>query len=447
MLSLVPKSLTEFLDIKDSLPTRAQALIRKFLILSALQSSLFMISQTFYILYVMDLVSDVEVGILVAVSFFIQAVIDYPSGVLGDWLGQRWILLVSFFSYGISYFLLAFSTNFTHLLLVYILVAFASSQQTGALQSWFDNNYKHASANLDPDRKIYQRFLGKINMVVGLAWAGSILVGGLAAYLFSRELVFFLQSFGMLGLGIISAIYVRDLPGVTKPELNISSYFGILGEALKFSFLRKDILIFILGFCLIQSVWSIWGTFILFPLYFGYTGTDFGAGTFRFLAWVNQSLTASRAARIASDLKPSTWLPLTEIIIMLGYFGSFALIFHFFPFSNSFQPVPIILTLFTFIILDAVVNMSVIIQQRLYLDIIPDKIRNSIYSLVPTLALITSAPFVAFGGTLITIGYSGTLVVLSIIGIVAVSFHFVAFRLMPQDILTNNKSESETLQV
>ena len=119
MLSLVPRSLTEFLDIEDSLPIGAQALVRKFLILSSLQSSLFMISQTFYILYVMDLVSDVEVGILVAVSFFIQAIIDYPSGVLGDWLGQRWILLVSFCSYGISYFLLAFSTTFTHLLIVY----------------------------------------------------------------------------------------------------------------------------------------------------------------------------------------------------------------------------------------------------------------------------------------------------------------------------------------
>ena len=442
MENLVPKSLAEFLDIKESLPVKAQDLIRKFLILSGLQSSLFMISQTFYILYVMDLVSDVEVGILVAISFLIQAVIDYPSGVLGDWLGQRWILLVSFCSFGISYFLLAFATNFTHLLVVYILTAFASSQQTGALQSWFDNNYKHVSDNLDPDRKIYQIFLGKINMIVGFSWAGSILVGGLSAYLFSREFVFFLQSFGMIGLGITSAVYVRDLPGVIKPKLNFSSYFGIMGEALKFSFTKKHILTFIVGICLIQSVWSIWGTFILFPLYFGYTGTDFGAGGFRFLAWVNQSITASRAARIASELKPSKWLPITETIVMLGYFGSFAIILYFFPFSNSFEPVPIILTLLSFIILDAIVNMYIILQQRLYLDIIPDKIRNSIYSLVPTLALITSAPFVAFGGTLITIGYSGTLLVLSIIGIIAVGFQVLAFRLMPENILSNSGNDS-----
>jgi uncharacterized membrane protein len=78
VLNLSPKSLVEFLEIKDSLPIQAHALVRKFLILSGLQSSLFMISQTFYILYVMDLVSDVEVGILVAISFLIQAVIDYP---------------------------------------------------------------------------------------------------------------------------------------------------------------------------------------------------------------------------------------------------------------------------------------------------------------------------------------------------------------------------------
>jgi MFS family permease len=441
VLNLSPKSLVEFLEIKDSLPIQAHALVRKFLILSGLQSSLFMISQTFYILYVMDLVSDVEVGILVAISFLIQAVIDYPSGVLGDWLGQRWILLVSFCSYGISFFLLAFATNFTHLLFVYILTAFASSQQTGALQSWFDNNYKFASEDNDPNRKIYQIFLGKINMLVGFSWAGSILFGGLFAYLFSREIVFLLQSFGMVGLGIISAIYVRDLPGVIKPELNLSSYFKIMGDALKFSFTKKHIFTFIIGICLIESVWSIWGTFILFPLYFGYTGTDFGAGGFRFLAWINQSMTASRAAKVASGLKPSKWLPITEIIVMLGYFGSFAIIFFFFPLSDSFQPVPIILTLVVFIFLDAVVNIYIVLQQRLYLDIVPDKIRNSIYSLIPTLALITSAPFVAFGGTLITLGYSNTLIILSIIGTVAVGFQVFAFRIMPKKLLSNNGNE------
>jgi hypothetical protein len=242
----------------------------------------------------------------------------------------------------------------------------------------------------------------------------------------------------MIILGIISVVYVKDLPGVIRVETNLSSYFGILGEALKFSFTKKHILTFIIGVCLIQAVWSIWGTFILFPLYFGYTGTDFGAGVFRFLAWINQSLTASRAARISAELKPSKWLPITEAIVMLGYFGSFAIIIFFFPFSNTLQFVPIILTLLSFVILDAVVNMYIILQQRLYLDIIPDKIRNSIYSLVPTLGLITSAPFVAFGGTLITIGYSGTLIVLSVIGIIAISFQVLAFRLMPEGLLSNN---------
>lgn len=440
------KPLIRFLEIEEKLPIRAHKLIQKYLILSSFQSSLFMISQTFYILYVMDIVSDVEVGILVAISFFLQATIDYPSGVLGDWIGQRWILLVSFFSYGVSYYLLAFTETFTELIIVYALTAFASSQQTGALQSWFDNNYKIASEEKDPERKIYQIFLGKINMIVGFSWAFSIIIGGLLAHLLSREVVFFIQSFGMVFLGIISILYITDLPGVFKSEPGIRSYFNIMRDALKFSFTKNYIFLLIIGVCLLEAVWSIWGTFILFPLYYGYTGSDMGAGVFRFLAWINQSITAGKAAKVASNLSPRKWLPITELIIIIGYFGSFAIIFYFFPLIDSLSLVPIILALTTFIFFDAIVNIMVILQQRLYLDIIPDKIRNSIYSLIPTLSLIVSVPFVIFGGTLITIGYSNTLIILAIFGVFAVGFLIAAFKIMPKKILspTNNSTVKTT---
>jgi MFS family permease len=107
------------------------------------------------VLFVLDIVSYEELGKLAALSFIVQAVFDYPSGTLGDWIGQRWILAIAFISYGISYWLLAFADSFESLAIVYILSAFAASQESGALQAWFDNNYKTATEDIDPERKFY----------------------------------------------------------------------------------------------------------------------------------------------------------------------------------------------------------------------------------------------------------------------------------------------------
>ena len=88
-----------FLGIRESLPHNAQGLIQKFLILASFQSMIFFVSGTFYVLFIIDKVGFTELGILVGISFLVQATLDYPSGSLGDWLGQRWILATAFFTF------------------------------------------------------------------------------------------------------------------------------------------------------------------------------------------------------------------------------------------------------------------------------------------------------------------------------------------------------------
>lgn len=97
-----------------------------------------------------------------------------------------------------------------------------------------------------------------------------------------------------------------------------------------------------------------------------------------------------------------------------------------------------------FLFLDAVVNIQDVLRQRLYLDMIPDSIRNSMYSLIPTLALLTSVPFVAIGGSILSFGYSITLILISLIGIIGVSFLIVAFKAMPKDILITDNKHNKT---
>jgi MFS family permease len=431
----------KFLGIKSKLPPNAQGLVQKFLFLSSLQSSFFFISGTFYVLFVIDKVGFIDLGVLVGISFLVQAILDYPSGSLGDWIGQRWILAIAFMSYGLSYGLLAFfADSFFDLMIVYILVAFASSQESGALQSWFDNNYKFVSNQIDSDRTIYQIFQGKISMFIGLLWAFTILIGGLLATLFFRETVFAIQSFGMFVLATLSLIYVKDFPGIQKTEKSIRKYFAIIIEGLQFTFTRSYVFFFVAGVCLSGALWSVWGNMILFPMYYGYTGSDLGAGIFRFLAWINASITAGKAAEISTKLDVKKWIPRIEFIVMVGYFGFFAILIFFLPFQGSINFAAIILALGVFLLLDIFSNISFILRQRLYLDMIPDEIRNSVYSLVPTLTLIISAPVIVIAGNFIgIIGTSVTLVILTLVACVAVALMSVAFRVMPKEIMSTKK--------
>ena len=432
--------LIRFLGVSDHLPKRAQYLIQKFLVIASAYSSLFFISGTFYVLFVLDIVSYEELGKLAALSFIVQAVFDYPSGTLGDWIGQRWILAIAFISYGISYWLLAFADSFESLAIVYILSAFAASQESGALQAWFDNNYKTATDDIDPERKFYQKFLGKFNMIQGFIWAFTILIGGfIATYLF-RETVFVLQAVGMIILGIISIFVIKDLPGTKKSEQSVKKYFGLLKEGVMFVVTTKHIFFFVVGLCLLNSMWMIWGNMILFPMYYGYTGSDLGAGIFRFIAWINQSATASYAGKISTKLNFRRWIPRLEWLVMFGYFTSFALILFIFPLKESLNLAPIALAIIAFAFFDFSANIMFVLRQRFYLDTIPNHIRTSIYSLIPTTVLIVSAFFMIFAGSFIEdYGFTITLIGMACIGTIAALIMYYGFRFMPQNKTSSNK--------
>lgn len=402
---------------------------------------IFFVSGTFYVLFIIDKVGYAELGILAGFSFLVQAILDYPSGSLGDWIGQRWILAISFFTYGLSYLLLVIAKNFSDLLIVYLLAAFAASQESGALQSWFDKNYKFAAKEVDIDRRIYQLFQGKITMLLGLLWAAAILVGGILATYFFRETVFAVQSIGMFFLSFASFIFVKDLPGYKKPAASLKQYFHIFIKGLEFTFTKNYIFFFVVAICISSALWAVWGNMILFPLYFGYTGNDLGAGIFRFLAWVGAAITASKAAQVATRLNERKWIPRLELLMMLGYFGFFGLLITIFPLNNEFNISGIILTIVAMFILDMGINAADNLRKKLFLDLIPDEIRNSIYSLIPTLALIVSAPVVTIAGGIVeTGGFPQTLAALAGISTISAFFFFISTKKMPLVELKSNDS-------
>ncbi|MHA2031865.1 MAG: hypothetical protein ACW99Q_21000, partial [Candidatus Kariarchaeaceae archaeon] len=50
---------------------------------------LLMLTNTFIILFALETLSLSQLGIVLAIQYIVQALTDYPTGALGDWIGQR----------------------------------------------------------------------------------------------------------------------------------------------------------------------------------------------------------------------------------------------------------------------------------------------------------------------------------------------------------------------
>ena len=110
------------------------------------------LSSTFYILFVIDNVGFTLAAVTTSVMLITQLIFDYPSGSLGDWIGQRWILAIAFVCYSLQLFLLISAQTFPDFVLISIITGFGNAQSSGAFETWIDNNYRKAVGKDDSER-------------------------------------------------------------------------------------------------------------------------------------------------------------------------------------------------------------------------------------------------------------------------------------------------------
>jgi MFS family permease len=394
----------EFLGI-ETLPDKAQTLLNKYVILSLTGAFLGNLSSTFFILYIIDAVGYAQAGIITSFMLFIQLVTDYPSGSLGDYIGQRWVLAIANVCYAIFYYLLAISNTFNGFLLVAFFGGLGNAQASGALGTWLDNNYRNVVDQADPERKIYgfsQARIGSLNRIV---MAGTFIVGGTLATSISRDFVFAFQAILSLFLLILVLFIVKDVETTSDPVLSgtkptmAASLFG----GLQFFLSSKTAFFFLLGSSLVFTGLNVWGQLILFPIYFGYSGTDSIASTFRsimFLIGIPIGIYMARVSLKFSNESLPIWLFVTTLL----YYLPFMMLLTILPIENTLSPIGLVLTalLLTFSV-NCLFDVAGTLNQRTLVDLVPSENRNAVYSLIPTLISIFGIPFIALAGQLIEI--------------------------------------------
>lgn len=382
--------LNNYLGIKQ-LPARAQYYIRAFLLFQSLSSFLLLLSNTFFVLYSLDRIGFALTSVTLSFSFLVQLIFDYPSGSLGDYIGQRWVLIISYVSYGIAFLLTASAYSFSGFMIIAFFNGFGNAQNSGAIATWLDNNYQRVVGDSDPERKIYGFGRARVLTMTRVVSALSFMVGGFLATFISRQFVFGFQAVAVILIIILVYLVVTDekedvsIGDSEKERHSSNNYFKHLVGGVKFLLSSKEAFFFIFGSALLFASFTIWGNLILFPIYFGYSGSDGLASSLRtivFIVGVPISLyTAKISRRFTTDKVPHVTL-----LFVLFFYPSFILLTTIMPIANELN---LIACLISLIILNSTIptlfDLGIILRQRVMVDLVPSEHRNAIYSLIPTI--------------------------------------------------------------
>jgi MFS family permease len=433
---------------------KALHLGRILMILLPSANIIFTLSTTFYTIFIAEALGGPGgfidglglLGVLVAVEMITQTILDYPSGALGDAIGQRWVIAIGNSLYGIVFLLVSFitpSTPFIYLIGIFVLQGVAESQISGAWGAWFDNNYKVAMPN-DKDRKTYGVFWGRMGMISQIASTAALIPGSILAVILRRPFVFQLQAVGALFFALLVLRYIRDFPEVEalrEKRPSMKEYTSLLKEGVVYLWRTPYVKYLVLGSMLALSAISVWGQLILFPLYYSYLITDVAVASYRTLAFIPGVAANERSGIWSQKFEPKKWIPRLRLLQACGFVFFILLaimMFVFPPVSDTSQlfslvwpftniilielpvqhVIPIILLFSLFTVTMFFGGFAEILTQRVLLDVIPSRNRNSLYSLQPTILLILSTPQIAAMGWLIpVIGFPATLLICSAVSL------------------------------
>lgn len=422
-----------FFGLKDS-PPAILGMARVMAFFLPMVAATVTLSTTFYVIFIAtalgkgDFIQGMAlIGPLIVIQMAVQTALDYPTGTLGDWIGQRFVLSFAFGLYALTFYLISQVTSDTPYILlvaIYAIQGAADAQQSGAWGAWFDNNYRVAVPK-DTDRKQYGVMQGRIGMLFQIVSTLSLIPGSVMALVYGRVWVFQLQSMLCVVIAISILYALRDLPEVRKSRPKRPStkdYGSLLKSGVAYLVGNRFLKYVVFGSMLASSSIIVWGNLILFPMYYLYLLTDVAVASFRTMLFIPGVFAQGVSGSWSRRFEPKIWIPRFRAIQMCGFvfFVVFAAIMFLLPPSTDptlvqlFLPftsipiiqipyhnaLPLLVILTTFVSTSFFGGFADILTQRIVIDSIPNRIRNSIYSLMPAIATILAMPQIALFGWL-----------------------------------------------
>ncbi len=439
--------ITSYFGLRDATPEVIR-LAKIYTSLGLIMQVAFTISTTFYLIFVANalggggetgyIVGMTYVGFLVIIEMAVQTLFDYPTGVIGDWLGQRYILLTAYLTYAVAFYLVSIVTPnppFLLLVLIYAMMGFAGSQQSGAMGSWFDSNWQVTMPE-DEGRKEYGVFQGKLGMLYWFTNTLILIPGSILASIFGRPWVFQIQAIMCVIIAFLCVKYVKNLPDTDELDQKrptMDEYFSLLREGVQFLFSSSYVKYLLVGTMLVNSCITVWANLILFPMYYSYLISDVAVASMRTIVMLPMVFYSERSGVWAKNFEPKKWIPRFRFLQSAGalFFWIFAIIMFIFPVPPPDAPMidyylpgtgililrvpvdsllPVTIMILVFFSVGIFLQLANVLTGRVFVDAIPNRVRNGVYSLFPTVILLLGIPQIAFFGWLISVSIPLTLI-------------------------------------
>ena len=400
---------------------KSQSLAIKYFLLSSTQTAQAVIASTFLVLFLLEVISFAELSLLLAIRFGLILLLDYPTGALGDTIGHKIVLAFAYVSYALSILCLLTGNSFVELIPFTILTAIGRSQESGVLQSWFDNNYRSIIETLDDDRKIYGEFIGKMRANSGLISGMLFIVGGVIAVVFSRKALFTIQLYLVLIALLFIILLMTREEGAGTSHRTLRTYIDRFIGGLQFAVSSQGIFLYFLGFTtLFAAFGSIWYEMMLMPLYRSYSGSDEYTGLLRAIIYGTLVFWQLVAAQISKKVeKPYRGLFLSNFVLSIIFFVLLFIFYKLFSPPNTFMWSYYVGVILLFQIISICDSFDSIFRQRLLIELVPDKYRTAVYSLIPTLIVLFSIPLIILAGFIITYyGFTAGILLMLCIGLI-----------------------------
>ncbi len=189
----------------------------------------------------------------------------------------------------------------------------------------------------------------------------------------------------------------------------------------------------------------IWVSLVIYPLYFGYTGSDSAAATLRSILFLVGSIVTSIGIRMSKKIDIKEHLPLIMVLHGIFFYGSYAFLLEINPYEDRFDSSGLILVFLAAMAGNFFSTIWMLSFQKILVDIVPDENRNSFYSLSPTIGLLLSAGAVVWVGRFVQARGDLVLTVLlfSVLPTLAVA---VVLFISLRDYVPTDKEEDPLLQ-
>ncbi len=346
-------------------------------------------------------------GTLFSILSFTQFIFDFPSGVLSDLLGQKKVAIIGFFFSGIGYILFGAVSDFYLFVIIMVILGIGNGFLSGVIQTWFENNYQFLMKT-DSDRGIYGKIMARIRSISFLISGFSLIVGSFIAFHYSRQIAFQLNGVICLlgGLGMIFLLnnfFESEPDKVIIPISNrVKNYFKLIKESVAVLSSDRLLLSTLIGIIIVTSaLGSVFLRFLLLPIIFKYTLNDSLVGLSRSILLFVLAIDVFIISFFVKKFK-KRYFPVFIFIYIVLFVSGLILLLIFLPPNGMLNITAISLIVIMYVFFDSFISeIGVNLQQRVLLDLIPAKYKNSVLSIFTSMAALSVTIFYSIIGIVI----------------------------------------------